>query len=117
MTNDIQDSSIELETVEMEHHLTMGEALNRLRKNPDFVTVIEDGYLKNKVLASVSLLAVPQISEKGRRPGVMEDLIAASNLQYYFQMIDQFYEGAKNPILSDDEEEELAKIQAESGVN
>ena len=88
----------------LEHHLIMGEALKRLRENKDFQTVIENGYLKDKVLASVSLLGVPQISDQGRRPGVMEDLISASNLQYFFKQVEGFYEGAKNPVLSDAEE-------------
>jgi hypothetical protein len=102
-----EQEAIELETIEINHHLDMGEALNRLRKNPDFQKVIEEGYLKDKVLASVSILAVPQIADQGKRPGVMEDLISASNLQYFFSMIDNFYMGAKSPILSDEEEEEL----------
>ncbi len=110
MSNPEQEA-IELETIEIEHHRTMGEALNRLRQNPDFQTVIMDGYLKDKVLASVSMLAVPQISEQNRRPGVMEDLISASNLQYFFQMIDQFYAGVTNPILSDEEEAAMAEAE------
>lgn len=93
---------------ELEHHLTMGEALHRLYKNPDFQKVIMEGYLKDKVLASVSLLGVPQISENGKRSGVMEDLVSASNLQFFFRQVEQFYEGAKQPILSDEEEIELA---------
>lgn len=106
---------VELETFEIEHHLKMGEALGRLRENKDFQVVITEGYLKDKVLSSVSLLGVPQISENGKRPGVMEDLIAASNLQYFFAMIENFYEGAKNPVLSDDEEE--AMLNAQNGAN
>lgn len=102
-----------LEAEALEHHLLMGEALNRLRNNPDFQKVVLDGYLKDKVLASVSLLGTPAISEQGKRPGVMEDLISASNLQYFFQMIDGFYEGAKAPILSDEEEEELIHSRGE----
>jgi hypothetical protein len=99
---------LELETIEINHHLEMGEALNRLRNNPDFQKVILDGYCKEKALSSVSLLGVPQISEQGKRPGVMEDLVSISNLQYFFMQIDNFYLGAKDPILSDEEEEELA---------
>jgi len=97
----------ELETIETEHHVVMGEALGRLRNNPDFKMVIENGYLKEKVLASVSMLAVPQISETGKRPGVMEDLISASNLQFFLSMVEDFYEAAKDPVLSDEEEAEL----------
>ena len=104
----------ELETVDQDHHLIMGEHLNALRKNPDFIAVILNGYLKEKVLASVSLLGHPAISEQGKRPGVMEDLVSASNLQFFFNQIDGFYEGAKNPVLSDDEE---AAIEAQGGLN
>lgn len=109
-------SNLDLEVIEQEHHLIMGEALNRLRENPDFKQVIMDGYLTQKVLASVSLLGVPQISEQGKRPGVMEDLISASNLQFFFGQIDNFYEGAKNPILSDEEESALEADLEESEV-
>jgi hypothetical protein len=42
----------------------------------------------------------------------MEDLVASSNLAYFFKVIEHEYEGAKNPILSDDEEEELAQLNA-----
>lgn len=109
-----EEQAVELETIEQDHHLAMGEALNRLRLNPDFKTVILEGYLKDKVLASVSLLGVPQISEQGRRPGVMEDLVSASNLQYFFSQVDNFYEGAKDPVLSDEEEEALAAAEGAS---
>jgi hypothetical protein len=112
-----EQEEIELETITMEHHLKMGEAMDRLRNNPDFQTVILDGYLKDKVLASVSLLAVPQIKDAGKRTDQMEDLISASNLQYFFQMIDNFHEGCKDPILSDDEEQELVDAQNSNGVN
>lgn len=111
------NEDLELETIEMEHHMEMGEALNRLKENKDFQKIIIDGYLKDKVLASVSLLAVPQISDQGRRPGVMEDLISASNLQYFFKQVEDFYEGAKNPILTDEEEEELAAQQEREGTH
>ena len=106
MSNPEQEA-VELETIEINHHLNMGEALNRLRNNPDFQKLILEGYLKAKVLSSVSLLSVPQIADNGKRPGVMEDLVSASNLQYFFEMVDNFYEGAKAPVLSDEEEAEL----------
>jgi hypothetical protein len=107
----MSNQDIELETVEQEHHLIMGEALERLRKNSDFQMVIVDGYLKEKALASVSLLAVPQ--ERERRVGIMEDLIAGSNLGYWMNVVEHFYEGAKNPILSEEEE---AAIAAQGGM-
>ena len=104
-------SNIELQeamSADFDHDIVMGEAWERLQKNTDFKRIITNGYLKEKVLASVSLLAVPQISDTGKRPGVFEDIISASNLQYFFAMLEQRYEAAKAPILSEAEEEELA---------
>ena len=104
----------ELMSTSNDHALDMGEAWLRLQRNGDFKKIIMEGYLKEKVMASVSLLSVPQIKTKGLRPEVMEDLVSASNLQYYFKMLEMQYEGTKNPILSDDEEAELAAA-AEAG--
>lgn len=109
--------AVELETINNEHNRIMGEDLNELRKIPAFQRLILDGYLGQKVMASVSLLGVPQIKDQGKRPDVMEDLVAASNLKYFFQTVDSFYEGCMNPILSDEEEEELLAAQNENGVN
>lgn len=112
-----ENDQMNLQVQEMEHHLIMGEALNRLRLNPDFQTVILNGYLRDKQLASFSLLAVPQEKERGRRPDIFEDMIAGSNLQYFFSMVDGFYEGAKNPILSDEEEQAILEdAETEGGV-
>lgn len=102
---------VELETVSMDEQIEMGQALERLKDNPDFQRVITDGYFKNSVLDTVSLLSVPQIKQQGHRPELMEDLIAVSNLQFYFRQIEQFYEAAKNPVLSDEEEAEMAKSE------
>lgn len=95
--------------VQQDHNIEMGEALNRLRNNKDFKTFILEGYLEGKVLASVSLLATPAIKAQGRRPDIMEDLIAASNLSYFMLMTDNAYEGAVDPVLSDEEEAEKFK--------
>lgn len=86
------------------HAQKMGEALAELERNPSFIFLIREGYLRDKLLASASLLAVPQIKEKGQRTEVFEDIIAASNLQYWLMMVERQYEAAMNPVLSDDEE-------------
>jgi len=116
MSNSEQEQ-IELETRSLEHAVVMGEAWNRLQRNSDFKKVILKGYCESKAMASVSLLAVPQIKEKGHRPDVMEDLVAISNLQYYFKIIEHEYEGATSPILSDEEEEEIARLEAQENID
>ena len=77
----------ELITVDTEGWLDLLEAMERLEKNPDFKMIIEEGYMKENVLDSVSLLAEPSVKKQGLRGEVMEDLVSASNLAYYFKMI------------------------------
>jgi hypothetical protein len=108
---------VELETVSLDHAVEMGEAYKRLQRNGDFKKIITEGYLKAKVLASVSLLAVPQMKEAGQRPGTMEDIISASNLMYFLLQIERQYAAATTPILSDEEEAELAALEAQEAID
>lgn len=109
MTETQQDEILSVDrTEEVEQALKLGEALQRLERNEDFKTLILDHYLNQSILNSVSLLGVPQIRDKGIRPNIMEDLVSASNLQYFFQMVRSSYESITSPILSDEEEAELA---------
>ena len=113
-----QNENVELETTEIEHYVDMGQALNRLRDNSDFKKVIIEGYFRDKAANSVSLLSMPAIKKRGERGDIMEDLVAISNLQFFFMTIDQMHQAAAEPILSDDEEAELAaKEESESGVH
>ena len=103
-----QNESVELETTEIEHYVDMGQALDRLRNNADFKKVILDGYFRDKAADSVSLLSLPVIKKRNERGDIMEDLVAISNLQFFFMTIDQMHQAAVEPILSDNEEAEIA---------
>ena len=85
----------ELETVDISYWLDMLNSLERLQNNPDFKKVITNGYMKNKALDSVSMLADPGVKQRDERTDIMEDLVSISNLQYYLFMIKQLGEGAK----------------------
>ena len=104
----------ELETVEDDHAIRMGEDLAELKANPAFKRLILDGYLKENALAKVSLLGVP--SQRPDRVNLYEELIAVSNLQFFFSMVEGFYTAAKDPVLSDEEEAELEAEQNDNGV-
>lgn len=97
----MEPTELELETTSAIYEVDLLEALERLEKNPDFKKIIVDGYLKEKALESVSLLAHPAIKQRGQRPDVMEDLVAISNLKYYLFMIKQLGEGAKADLLEE----------------
>ncbi|CUU90637.1 hypothetical protein [Campylobacter hyointestinalis] len=76
-----------LATKDNSYFIELHKALLRLESNPDFQKVILDGFLKQKALDSVSLLARPDVKKRGERSEIMEDLIAISNFSYYLDMV------------------------------
>lgn len=89
------------ELKEYNYYVGMRQALERLEANPDFQKVILDGYFKDKAINGVSLLASPKIKIQGKRPDIMEALVAISQLQDYFITIKHM--GAE---IEDEEDEE-----------
>lgn len=77
----------ELLTVENDYWADMCSALERLEQNEDFKRVILDGYLKDKALQGVGILATDHVRMNNLRPAVMEELVAISHLQDYFFMV------------------------------
>lgn len=84
MTN---QEEVELEMVETQQWVSRYEALQRLEKNPDFINVISEGYIRDRSLQGVSMLANDGVKRQGQRPDVMEMLVAVSTLQDYFKML------------------------------
>lgn len=90
-----QEMADHLETVEITEYIEMNNALERLENNSDFKKVILDGYIKNKALGAVSCLGLPSFKQQGGRGDLIEELVAISNLQYYFEMIKNMGSSAK----------------------
>ena len=95
------------ETVDNSYYVELLNSLKKLEKNDDFKKVILNGYLKEKVLDSVSLLANHEIKKQGYRGDVIEDLVAASNLKEYFRII--YNLGSTNDDIEDALKEEEDK--------
>jgi len=72
---------------DLTYWVSMAEALERLERNEDFKKVIVDGYFHDKAVSGVSILAMDQVKNGGRRTDVMEGLIAISSLQDHFYTI------------------------------
>lgn len=94
----------QLETADTSYLVELREALERLEQNEDFQKVILNGYLSEKPLGLVSMLARHDVKQRGERPNVMEELIAVSTLGQYFFMIKQLGGSAKVDL-----EEEVAQ--------
>ena len=104
-------SKEELETVDVQYWVDMLESLERLEKSPDFKKVMLDGYIREKALDSVSLLANPAIKKRNERGDVMEDLVAISNLQYYLRMIHTMGSNGRQDL--EEYEESMRTAQAQ----
>lgn len=66
--------------------IALADALQRLQKNTDFKTVIEQGYLTDEALRLVGLLADPNMQEDSKQASVHTQLSAISNLRAYFRI-------------------------------
>jgi len=81
----------EIYEIENQYWVDQCEALDRLENGTprpgDFKLVILDGYFRDKALNSVSLLGTEYVKNSGKRPEVMEQLVAVSTLQDHFMTI------------------------------
>lgn len=86
-----QQTEQEMETVETQYWANQYAALTRLENgNPqpdDFKTVILEGYFRDRALDGVSMLGTEYVKQSGKRPEVMETLVAISTLQDHFMTI------------------------------
>ena len=87
-----------LEMVETQQWVSRYEALQRLEKNPDFINVISEGYIRDRSLNGVSMLANEDVKRQGQRGDVMEMLVAVSTLQDYFKMLKNLGAVAKDDL-------------------
>ena len=87
MTNPNQDT-VELETVTRANLVQKYEALQRLKDNKDFQVLILEGYLKEAAVDKVSLLATDYVRKNNLRGIIMEELVAISALEGYFEMVE-----------------------------
>lgn len=90
-------------TVSNTSHAEMKEALLRLHSNKDFQKVILEGYFRDKAVDGVSLLATDYVVRNGLRSDVMEQLIAVSRLQDYFNTIINLGPATQDELDEDEE--------------
>ena len=82
-----EQTDTQLEEIENQYWIDQNESLAILENDKHFQRVILDGYFKERALDSVSLLGTDYIKQAGKRPEVMEVLVAISILQDHFATI------------------------------
>lgn len=76
-----------LVTIESQEWVDRFNALQKLWTNPDFQTLILDGYFKTYAQYGVSMLANASVVKSGERPDVIEQLVGISRLNDYFLVV------------------------------
>lgn len=97
--------NVELETADRTALINKYEALERLLENPDFKLVVLEGYLKEKAVDSVSLLATDYTRRHNVRGAIMEELVAISAFEEYMRMIQSLGAPAKEEAEEEAQEE------------
>ena len=91
-----------------------GEALERLRSNRDFKTVILDGYFKQEAIRLVHLKADPSMQSPEMQKSIIAQMDAIGSLNQYFTAVYQQATIASKAVASD--EEALSEILAEGEI-
>ena len=104
--NNLENEQVEVETIINNQWIAKYDALLRLERNPDFKTLILDGYFRDKAVDGVSLLANEGIKRQGLRADVMEQLVAISNLQDFFITVRNLGGNAKAALEESFEDQE-----------
>lgn len=87
--------------IDNQHWIDLDVSLQRLLQNPDFKKVILDGFMADRALDQVSLLAHDTIIAQGKRANVIEQLVAISHLRnYLFHIIPNMSGSARESSLA-----------------
>jgi hypothetical protein len=109
-TRDEQIQEIELSIQEAKKAVAFGEALDRLLRNKDFQTVIDEGYMTAEARRLTLLLGDPNLTDS-QRDSVTVSLRAIGELHTFFLARKSLAEQMQNAI--EQAEAELEVIHAE----
>lgn len=109
MTQDVIEE-IELEINAAKELVELGDALARLSKNKDFVTVITENYFKGEAARLVMAKASPAMRHPDQQEGVTKSIDAIGQLyQYFFKVQTQANQARDSIAESEQAIEDLAE--------
>jgi hypothetical protein len=102
--NNLDQENEQLFTVENEYWVKLAEDLESLKKDRRFQNLILNAYFKDKAINGVSLLANEAIIEQGKRPAIIESLVAISHLEDFLITVENLGTVTIDDEDSDDQE-------------
>ena len=105
--NDIDEQeyeAIQITIAQAKEQIDLGKALERLQNNPDFQSLILQGYLKDHSARLGHLLSDPNMQEKSKRKSVIKELEAVGNFMGYLRVTSQRAFMAEEAVRVNEEE-------------
>lgn len=85
---------------QLKEQVKVADALDRLQKNPDFKSIINEEYLREEAVRLTSLRCDPSMQTPERQKDIDNGLIGVSNLRQFFIRIRQMGAMAESDISS-----------------
>lgn len=115
MNNQEQIQRLEADIVSAKKTVEFGDALQRLRSNRDFKTVIQSGYLEQEAIRLVHLKGDPAMQSPEAQAAIVRQIDSIGELSNYFRTVDYQTRMGIRAIAADSET--LEELLAEEGNN
>ena len=112
MTTDQEIQKIEVTIEECKKTIERRDALVRLQKNRDFISLIEDGFLREHAIRQVELKSHPGAQNEKQQQSIDNQIIAIGSFKQYLNSIRGMGEQAEQALSGD--EETLEELNAEA---
>lgn len=112
--SDTTIQEIQVDIDEAKETIEMWKSLERLRKNPDFDKIINEGYFKEEAYRLVHLKAAPAMAHEDQQARLLKAIDAIGSLQQHFHMIYVLGERAQGAI--NEADEALEELAMEGGI-
>ena len=112
MTTDQEIQKIEVTIEECKKTIERRDALVRLQKNKDFISLIEDGFLREHAIRQVELKSHPGVQAENQQQSIDHQIIAIGSFKQYLIGIKGMGDQAEQALSAD--EETLTELNAEA---
>lgn len=109
MSTAIQE--IEMDIKEAKEVISLGKSVERLRKNRDFIKVVEDRYLKEEAVRLVHLKSAPAMQTPERQAQIDSDIRAIGSFAQFLDMINVLADRAQVGL--EESEQALEELREE----
>jgi hypothetical protein len=107
-------AEIDERIIKLQEEKELGEALERLHENEDFIKVILHGYFETEAKRIFELLTIPTKLKRDQLENLMDKMTAIRNYKQYFQTV--LINAQMAPDQIQDEENYRKELTAEESI-